>query len=283
MTMEKVSVVTGALGGIGIEIATELARQGGTVVLVARDAVRGAAATEAVRSATGNTKVELQLADFASLASVRKAAGNIIARHPKVDVLVHNAAVYSGTRKTTADGYELMVGVNHLAPFLFTRLLVPTLEAATGARVVFNSGDWKNPIAFDDLMSEKKFKPLDTFGMSKSANNLMAFELAARLAKRGICVNAIHPGIVKSKLVAEAPLPLRILFAIVGQSKHKGAQWPLRLATAPELAGVTGKFFLKGAEQAFPAPAQDAEARKRLYEESERLSGLVEHVALVAA
>lgn len=280
---DKVSVVTGALGGMGMEIATELARRGDAVVLLARDPVRGAAAVEAVRAATGNPKVELVLADFASLASVRRAAASIAARHAKVHAIVHNAAVYSATRKTTEDGHELMVGVNHLAPFLFTMLLVPQLEAAKGARVVFNSGDWKNPIAKDDLMSEKRFKALDTFGMSKSANNLMAVELAARLASRRIAVHAVHPGFVKTKLVAEAPLPLRLIFAIIGQSKHQGAQWPLRLITSPELEGATGKFFVKNKEQEFPAAAKDAEARAWLFAESERLVGLAPAAVAKAA
>src|SRR5512142_436914 len=162
---KKVSVVTGALGGMGVEISMGLARRGGTVVMLGRDQARGEAAAEAVRSATGNPNVELQIADFASLASVRRAATEIVARHEKIDVLSHNAAVFSGTRKTTADGHELMFGVNHLAPFLFTALLLPALRG--GGRVVFNSGDWKNAMAFDDLESEKEFKALEAFGRSK--------------------------------------------------------------------------------------------------------------------
>ncbi len=270
----KVSVVTGALGGMGLEIATELARQGGTVVLVVRDAARGAAAAAVVRSTSGNGKVEVALADFASLVSVRGAAVELVRRHPKIHLLAHNAAVFSAERKITAEGNELMFGVNHLAPFLFTRLLVPALEAAGGARVVFNSGDWTHTISFDDLGSSKRFKALDAFGMSKSANNLMAVELAARLASKGICVNAVHPGFVKSTLVREAPLPLRMVFSVLGQTRHQGARWPLRVLTAPELEGVSGKFFVKASEKPYPKPARDAEACERLYRESERLVGI---------
>lgn len=269
--MSKVSVVTGALGGMGVEISMELARQDGTVVLVGRDRERGEAAAEAIRSATDNRKVELVLADFASLASVRKAAAGIAARHPKIALLSHNAAIYSGTRKTTADGHELMFGVNHLAPFLFTRLLASALR---GGRVVFNSGDWKNAMAFDDLESENGFAPLDVFGRSKSANNLMAAELAKRLAGERVHVNAVHPGFVKSTLVREAPLPLRLLFSIIGQSRHQGAKWPLYVGTAPELEGVTGKFFVKKQEQPYPAPARDTGARDRLWKISEQMCGL---------
>ncbi len=270
----KTSVVTGALGGMGMEIAMELARAGGTVILVVRDPVRGEAAAEAVRSATGNPNVEVVIADFASLASVRKAASEIRARHPKIHLLSHNAAVFTSQRKTTADGFELMFGVNHLAPFLLTRLLVPSLEAADGARVVFNTGDWKNVIDFDDLNSEAEFKALETFGRSKSANNLMAAELAEQLASKKIYVNAVHPGFVKSTLVREAPLPLRLVFSILGQSRHRGAQWPLRVGTAPELDGVTGRFFVKAKEQPYPEPARDKSARSRLYKDSERLVGI---------
>jgi len=267
---DKVSVITGALGGMGLEMATELARRGDTVVLVVRDPKRGEAAAEAVRAATGG-KVELVLADFASLASVRKAAGEIASRHPAVHLLAHNAAIFTNARKTTADGHELMFGVNHLAPYLFTRLLMSSLEAGS-ARIVFNSGDWKNAMAFDDLESEKKFAALDAFGRSKSANNLFARELAKRSPK--ITVNAVHPGFVKTTLVREAPLPLRLVFAIVGQTQHEGARWPLRLATDPALEGVTGKFFVKGKEQSFPPPARDDEALARLWKVSEQLVGL---------
>ncbi len=267
---EKISVITGALGGIGLEMATELARRGDTVVLVVRDPKRGEAAAEAVRAATSG-KVELVLADFASLASVRAAAAEIVAKHPAIHLLAHNAAVFTNARKTTAEGHELMFGVNHLAPYLFTRLLMPALEAGR-ARIVFNSGDWKNAMAFDDLESKQKFAALDAFGRSKSANNLFARELAKRSSK--VTVNAVHPGFVKTTLVREAPLPLRLVFAIVGQTQHQGAKWPLRLATDPALEGVSGKFFVKGKEQPFPPPARDEDANARLWEVSEQLVGL---------
>ena len=269
---DKVSVVTGALGGMGLEISMGLAKRGDTVVMVARDRARGEAAAEAVRSATGNPSVEVVVADFASLASVRRAAGVIGEKHARVHLLSHNAAVFSASRKTTADGHELMFGVNHLAPFLFTLALLPVLRG--GSRVVFNSGDWKNTLDFDDLDSEKSFKALEAFGRSKSANNLVAAELARRVAGERVRVNAVHPGFVKSTLVREAPLPLRLVFSLVGQSHHQGAQWPLRVATAPELEDVTGGFFVKGKQQEYPAPARDADARALLWKVSERLVGV---------
>lgn len=269
---QKISVVTGALGGMGLEISMGLARRGDAVVMVARDRARGEAAAEAVRSATGNAKVELAVADFASLASVRKAAASILERHPRIDLVSHNAAVYSAARKTTAEGHELMFGVNHLAPFLFTRVLRPALQS--GSRVVFNTGDWKNKLDFDDLDSEKSFKALEAFGRSKSANNLVAAELARRVAADGVRVNAVHPGFVKSTLVREAPLPLRLVFSIIGQSQHEGARWPLRLATAPELEDVTGSFFVKAKQQPYPEPARDDEACAKLWKVSERLVGI---------
>jgi NAD(P)-dependent dehydrogenase (short-subunit alcohol dehydrogenase family) len=269
---QKVGVVTGALGGMGMEISIGLAREGYEVVMVARDRERGEAAAEAVRSATGNPRVELSIADFASLASVRAAAEAIAAKHGRIHVLSHNAAVFSGARKTTADGHELMFGVNHLAPFLFTLTLRPALRG--GARVVFNTGEWKNKMNFDDLDSETSFKAFDAFGRSKSAQNLVAAELARRCAGEAILSNAVHPGVVKSTLVREAPLPLRLMFAVIGQTRHQGAQWPLRLATSPDLDGVTGSFFVKSKKQDYPEPARDADACARLWKVSERLVGI---------
>lgn len=271
-TNDTVSVVTGALGGMGMEIAMGLARRGGAVVLLGRDRARLDAAVEALRSGSGNPQVSGVPVDFSSLESVRQAAAAITGRHPTLHVLSHNAAVFASSRQTTADGHELMFGVNHLAPLLLTRLLVPAL--APGARVIWNSGDWKNTIDFEDLQATKRWSTLEVFGRSKSANNLMAAELAERLADKKIAVHAVHPGFVKSTLVREAPLPLRIIFSLIGQSRHQGASWLLRAATEPSLAGQTGKFFVKAAERPFPAPAQDREARARLYRVSEQILGL---------
>ncbi|HEX8360424.1 MAG TPA: SDR family NAD(P)-dependent oxidoreductase, partial [Longimicrobium sp.] len=132
----KVCVVTGATGGIGAATARGLAELGATVLLVARDATRGGALREEIARTTGNERVHLFRADLSAQAQVRAVAAEIAAAHPRVDVLVNNAGVYSFRRQESVDGIELTWAVNHLAPFLLTRLLMEPLRAAGGARVI---------------------------------------------------------------------------------------------------------------------------------------------------
>jgi NAD(P)-dependent dehydrogenase (short-subunit alcohol dehydrogenase family) len=267
---DKVCVVTGALGAIGMPICKGLARQGCTVVMVGRDAARTKAGRDEVAQATGNDAIETLVCDLGSLASIRQAAAELAGRHPRIHVLVTNAAAFSKTRKTTADGFELQFGTNHLAHFLFTNLLEAPLQAAGNARVVVMGMRSKTPMAWDDLMLEKKYDGMLAYQMSKAANLYFARELAARW-KGQVAVHAVHPGMVKTTLIAEAPLPIRIVFAIAASSPEKGADTPVWAATAPELEGVTGRFYIKRKDTPFPAGADDPALWRRLWEESARL------------
>jgi retinol dehydrogenase 14 len=266
----KVYVVTGALGAIGMPIATGLAREGGTVVLVVRDEARGKQACETIRKATGNPRVETLHCDMGSLASIRKAAEELGQRHPKIHVLVNNAAAFSGTRKTTADGFELQIGVNHLGHHLLTNLLKPQLEAAGNARVVVMGMPSKTPMRWDDLMLEKKYDGMTAYGMSKAATVYFGRELAERW-KGKVAVNVVNPGMVKTTLIKEAPLPIRIVFAIAATTPDKGAETPLHVATSPELDGVTGQFFTKKKSGPFPKGSEDPASWRRLWETSDKL------------
>jgi NAD(P)-dependent dehydrogenase (short-subunit alcohol dehydrogenase family) len=265
----KVSVVTGALGSIGLPICAELARRGDTVVMVVRDEAKSKAARDALSRATDNPRLELVACDLGSLASVRQAAAQVAKAHPAIHVLVNNAAFFSASRHTTRDGFEMQFGVNHLAHFLFTRLLEAPLKAGR-ARVVAVSMPSKTPLAFDDLMLQKKYDGMTAYGMSKAANLYFVRELAERW-KGQVSANAVYPGFVKTTLISEAPLPIRIVFALVAASPEKGALGPVHVASAPELDGVTGSFFAKTRLASFPPGSEDAALRRRLWEESERL------------
>jgi NAD(P)-dependent dehydrogenase (short-subunit alcohol dehydrogenase family) len=124
----------------------------------------------------------------------------------------------------------------------------------------------KNPLLFDDLMLEKKYDGMTAYGMSKAATLYFTRELAQRWAGK-VSVNAAYPGFVKTTLIAEAPLPIRLVFALVAASPEKGAEGPVHVATAPELAGVTGKYFAKKKQVEFPPGSENAEACRRLWEE----------------
>lgn len=273
-TNSKVYVVTGALGNIGQHISKGLAETGATVVMVVRDEAAAEDARQALIEETKNPRIETLACDLASLDSVRRAAKVLLGRHPVIHGLINNAAAFSGERRTTKDGFELQLGVNHLAHFLFTLLLEPALFAAKDARVVVVGMPSGTPIQLDDLMLQKKYDGMTAYGMSKAANLAFARELAERW-KGKVSVNAVHPGMTKTTLISEAPLPIRFIFALFAARQEKGAETPLFAATAPELSGVTGKFFVKKKDTAYPKGAnEDPQVWKQLWAASEKLVGL---------
>jgi NAD(P)-dependent dehydrogenase (short-subunit alcohol dehydrogenase family) len=216
-----------------------------------------------------------------SLAAVRKLAGEIAAQYPRLDVLVNNAGTGSRRRQTTADGYERTFGINHLAPFLLTNLLLEKLKASKAARVVTVSSMAHRgaTLDFDDLNFEKrKYSGLRAYGESKLANILFTVELATRLAGSSVTANCLHPGVVATNIFAAFGGPTGKIFSVLLRpfmlSPADGAKTSIYLASSPEVANVTGKFFDKCREVP-PAPAaQDGAAAKRLWEISAKLTGL---------
>src|SRR6266498_1099895 len=205
----KVYMITGVASGLGKAIALALAKTGETVILVVRDADRGTDVVKKIAAATGNSNLDLQLCDLANLSSVRNLATIINNRYEKIDVLINNASVYRKNRETTMDGYERMFATNHLGPFLLTYMLMDKLIASGSARIINIAAPSSTQLNFDDLQSEKNFNSLTAFGASKMANLLFTYELARRMEGRGIKVNAVHPGLVRSGLMKEAFAPLQ--------------------------------------------------------------------------
>jgi NAD(P)-dependent dehydrogenase (short-subunit alcohol dehydrogenase family) len=275
-------VLTGATSGIGRATALGLAELGSRLILVGRDAGRAEETRTAIREATGRDDVEVVLGDFASQTELRRVADEILARTEAIHVLLNNAGVTLLKRTTTPDGLETTFAVNHLAYFLLTGLLLPRLlAAAPDARIVNVASDahqaFRGELDFDDLQSEREYKGMRVYGRSKTANILFTTELARRLAGRGVTVNALHPGAVATRLGrGHGPL-LDLVQRGIGlfmKSPAQGAQTSLYLATSPDVAGVTGRYFAKRREKQ-PAPyATDETAARRLWEVSERLTGL---------
>ncbi len=175
---DKICLITGANAGIGQQTALELAQMGATVVIVARDPQRGEAARAAIATTTGNPRVELLQADFASPPSIHAMATSFAARYDRLDVLVNNAGVYLTGRETTADGLERTFAVNHLGYFMTTLLLWPSLLAAPSARVINLSSDAHRQakLNFDDLQNERKYAGFRAYAQSKLANVLFTYE-----------------------------------------------------------------------------------------------------------
>jgi NAD(P)-dependent dehydrogenase (short-subunit alcohol dehydrogenase family) len=271
----RVCVVTGATAGMGEVMATELARRGATVVLVARSAEKAARTREIVVRAAGHERVEIVLADLAEQAQVRAAAARIIDHHPAVHVLINNAAVYTRRRRETADGIEMQLAVNHLAPFLLTNLLLDRLRAGAPAREVTMSSGAHHAAAprWDDLGMREAYRGLRQYSNTKLFNLLMTRELARRHPPAELTANAMHPGVVGTALLFGGFAPLRLLKPFM-RTPEQGARTAVYLATSPEVASVTGEYF-KDDRPARSSPAsQDADAARRLWEISERMTGL---------
>jgi NAD(P)-dependent dehydrogenase (short-subunit alcohol dehydrogenase family) len=279
----RVCVITGATNGIGKETALGLARLGATVVIVARNVERAAQTANEIERETGNRNIEMVIADFASLAAVRAAAAEIARRHPTVHVLVNNAGRASKQRMVSADGFEMTFAVNHLAPFLLTRELLPLLRAGAPSRIVnvASAGERNGPMLFDDLQSERNYRGFTAYGMSKLANVLFTYELASRLEGMGITANCLHPGTVATDLLRQIP---KLLFALISPfllTPAKGARTVVFLAASPSVEGVTGGYFQRCRAVRSSRRSYDIETRKRLWDVSEAMVDA--HVATAPA
>src|SRR5262245_54447665 len=273
----KVCLVTGATSGIGLETARALAARGATVVVLSRNPERCEATVRTIREETGNSAVEPLAADLSAQADVRRAAAEFRARFPRLDVLVNNAGAAYLKRRTSADGIEMTWALNHLGYFLLANLLLDALRQSAPARVVNVSSDAHKgvrAIDLDNVADPKRYRPFHAYSVSKLANILFTRELARRLAGTGVTANAMHPGFVASNFAAEAPLPIRLAFRLLGLRPARGAQTAVFLATSPEVEGVSGQYFVKCKAVRPSAEALDDAAARRLWEASEAMTGL---------
>jgi retinol dehydrogenase-14 len=278
---QKIALVTGATHGIGIWTALGLAGGGGTVGIVARDRARGEAMRQWLMERAPGGHIDLFVADLSSLAEVRKLAGEVKARYPRLDLLINNAGLARDKRELTADGFERIIAVNHLAPFLLTLELLDLLKRSAPARIV-NVGSEASDNAkldLDNLQSEQRFSIMGTYGQSKLAIMMFTFELARRLEGTGVTVNVVHPGVVATNIfnlggwkgvLVQVLMPLIRLFLL---SPEQGARTTLHVATAPELATVTGRYFKDSKEAVHNPIADDRALSGALWERSAALTG----------
>jgi NAD(P)-dependent dehydrogenase (short-subunit alcohol dehydrogenase family) len=268
------ALVTGATAGIGLETARAIARSGFSVLVGARDESRGRAVVDELARAGGGGTAELFLVDLASFASVRAAAERFLTSGRPLHVLVNNAGVVSPERRVTADGHELTWQTNFLSGFLLTRLLLPALKSAPGARVVNVSsrGHYNGRIEWDDPGLANGYSSLRAYAQSKLAQVLVTRELARR--EPSIAVNAVHPGAIGTKIWNAAPRPVAAVLKAVLPSAERGARPVVRLAIDPALEGVTGRYFNRTLEAPPSAAAQSDADAARLWALAERATGL---------
>jgi NAD(P)-dependent dehydrogenase (short-subunit alcohol dehydrogenase family) len=282
----RLAVVTG-VGGLGFETARALTHAGATVVLAGRSEAKGHQAAAAIASQVKGARIRFELLDLASLASISEFASRLTSQEPALDLLVNNAGVMAPPqRKTTADGFELQLGTNHLGHFALTLQLLPLLRRGRGARVVnVSSGAaaW-GAIRFDDLQWEKRYNGWMAYSQSKLANLLFTFELQRRsdLQAWGLMSNAAHPGYARTELIPNGPgsnLLSSVLAPFVSQSPAQGALPQLYAATSPEAKGggyygPAHRFHMVGPPVPVRAPgrAHDLAVAARLWEVSVQLT-----------
>jgi NAD(P)-dependent dehydrogenase (short-subunit alcohol dehydrogenase family) len=275
---DKVILITGGTSGIGKAAAMELARQGAGVVITSRDRIKGENTINQIRVSTGNKSVQMLEVDLASLESVRNLAGNFRKDFNRLDVLVNNAGVMYGQRKITLEGYEYTFCVNHLSHFLLTNLLNDMLLSSS-ARIINVSSQFQRSgrINFEDLMLEKKYTGFRAYSQSKLANIIFTYELARRWGDKGITANAMHPGAVRTNFGTEAAPLFKFLLMLgkpILKSPEKGADTIVYLASSLLVEGATGKYFINRREQRSNSISYDPAIGKRLWEVSEKLTGI---------
>ncbi len=287
----RTALVTGANSGLGLHTSLELARRGARVLLAVRTPAKGEQALARIRAEVPDAHVELVALDLASLASVQTAAEDVLQRAPVLDLLVDNAGVMAIPRRTTADGFEMQLGTNHLGHFALAGRLLPALLAAGAARVVVvsSAAHRSGRIAFDDLMGERSYSRWGAYGQSKLANLLFARELSRR-ADGALLVASAHPGYAATNLQSGQGSRLlesamAVANRVVAQSDAQGA-WPSLYAAAmpdvqPDDYWGPGFFELRGHPRRVgrTPSAQDDVAAHRLWQVSETLTG-VEYDAL---
>jgi len=273
----KVCLITGATNGIGKASAIALSSMGASLFLVCRDPDRAKTTAEEISERTRNSKVSILVGDLASLQDVRRVAEGFLASKQPLHILLNNAGVINTTRKLTRDGFEEMFGVNHLAHFLLTNLLLDRIKASAPARIVnvsSNGHKYSEAIHFDDLSAETWFATFKTYGHSKLANILFTRELSRRLAGSGVTANSLHPGAVSTNLGTQNAWYGKLLVGLLRPfflSAEQGAATSLHVATAPELEGVSGKYFVNCRETAPKPWAEDDAAAAHLWDVSIRL------------
>lgn len=271
----KVCIVTGGNTGIGKETARGLAQRGAKVVLACRDTARGEAARDDIARSTGRKDVEVIALDLGSKASIRAFGERFRATHERLDVLVNNAGVWRSSRGTTEEGLEATFGVNHVGTWLLTQDLLPLLKKSAPSRVVVLSSKlhYRGRMDWEDLQFERrKYGTTAAYAQSKLANVLFTKALARRLEGTGVTVNAVHPGVVRTELMRDYPKLLVKIFTLFLLTPEQGAECSLHVATAPELAGVTGEYFEKSRIKPAAAEALDEAAQERLWALTEALA-----------
>jgi NAD(P)-dependent dehydrogenase (short-subunit alcohol dehydrogenase family) len=272
-----VCVVTGASAGIGRAAALELARQGARVIMAVRNLAKGEAVRRKIVEAGGNEAVELALVDLSRQDSIRSFAHELGERHPRLDVLVNNAGIWSNRRRTSPDGIELTWATNVLGYVLTTELLLPRLETAGRARIVNVASRLAGELDLEDVQFERRpYTGRDAYAQSKQANRMLTWALARRLEETGITANALHPGFVSTEIFGKGGglggLAVSLWAKLRARTPAQGADTAVWLAVDPVVEGKSGVFWVDREEH--PCRFRDEAAEEELWSLCRRMCGL---------
>jgi NAD(P)-dependent dehydrogenase (short-subunit alcohol dehydrogenase family) len=276
---EKVCLITGATSGIGREAAIALSRLGINVVFTARAESSGESVKKEIKEKTG-AEADYLLCDLSSLGEVRKLAEEFQRKYDRLDILINNAGVGETELKFSKDNIEMDMAVNYFAPFLLTNLLLPILKKSAPSRIVNVSSMMhaEGHIDFNNLTEGKNFERYDTYARSKLALLLFTRKLAADLKGSGVTANAMHPGIINTKITKELmnrtnPI-VKAAFRLRMISEEKAGEGIVYLATSPEIEGVTGEYFDRTTKKRSSDESYDMEIAEKLYAVSEKICEL---------
>ena len=275
----KYVLVTGATSGMGKVTAHRLAEQGATVVLVGRDAQKTQATVRAIQQQAPTSEVRFLVADLSSQAQVRALAQAYQEAYPRLDVLIHNAGAMFGKRQLSADGQEMTFALNIFAPFLLTHLLRDRLTTSAPSRVITiaSAQHAGKQVPFEDLTHQKSYKPLQVYAESKLMAIMYTYALARRLEGTQVTANALHPGVVATNFGKDAGGMWPAMFAVLAPmslSPEKGARTAIYLASSPEVATVSGQYFVNSKPARSSPASYDIAAQERLWTLCKEVTGL---------
>lgn len=272
----KTVLITGGTSGIGLATSRALVGMGANLVLLARNLEKAKSVVTELSKLTDDATVSCIEMDLSNLKSIERGVDEIRAKHPVVDVLINNAGGMFQERLVSADGYELTFAMNHLGHFVLTNGILENLKASEQGRVVnvssaaHKAAKWD----FDDLMGEKKWSSLASYGNAKLANIFFTKELARRLEDTNVTVNALHPGVVNTGFGGNFKGIWKFMLGMMRPfmlTPEKGAATSIYLASSPEVANVSGSYFVKKKEAESSSISHSEDHQKRLWEVSEEL------------
>lgn len=277
----KTVVVTGGTSGIGEVAALRLAGQGARIVLIARDQKRGDITLAKLKQENPNVSHVAHYGDLSSIADMKRVAGEVANSEPRIDVLINNAGAVFLSRKLSVDGLEMTFATNHMNYFVVTNVLLDRLKATPGARIVSTASDAhkSGKLDFGDLQSSTSYSSFRVYGTSKLCNILFTRELARRLGSSGVTANCLHPGFVGTRFGQNnanniVMKGLARLIMSFGLSPEEGAKTIIHLASASDVATISGEYFYKCKLAEPSLAAQDDDAAKRLWNVSAKIAGL---------